>query len=184
MRNRNGVSPPGMPVHRNAPRPYVPPQSTRYAEAMPTLRPATVSDAKLITDHRHRMFSDNQFATEDHLHVMDTNFEPWVRERLVDGRYAGFVCEDDGVPIASAGIHFADFPPHFLDSEAGRAYLTNFYTAPEARGRGLAKQLLQACVEKCRAHGGKVVVLHASPFGRPIYEAFGFTPSNEMIFKL
>ena len=151
---------------------------------MPTLRRATEADAELIAAHRHSMFTDNQFATEERLHAMDANFLPWVRERLADGRYAGLLLEEDGTAIASAGVHFNDFPPHYLHTGPGRAYLLNFYTAPEARGRGFAKQLLAACVDECRERGSNVVVLHASPFGRPIYELFGFTQTNEMMLEL
>jgi GNAT superfamily N-acetyltransferase len=151
---------------------------------MATLRHAIADDAALIARHRHSMFTDNAFATEETLDAMDANFEPWVRERLADGRYVGMVIEEDGVALASAGIFFADFPPHFLDVKAGRPYLTNFYSAPEARGRGFAKQLLAACVNVCRERGHELVVLHASPFGKPIYEKFGFEPSNEMMLKL
>ena len=155
-----------------------------YRWAMPTLRKATADDAALITLHRHSMFSDNAFATEAHLATMDANFEPWVKERLADGRYMGLVMEENGVALASAGIFFADFPPHFLDTAAGRPYLTNFYTAPSARGCGLAREMLAACVAICRERGHKVVVLHASPFGRPIYEKFGFEQTNEMLLTL
>jgi GNAT superfamily N-acetyltransferase len=151
---------------------------------MPALRHATVDDAALITEHRHRMFTDNAFAREDLLQTMDRNFEAWVRERLSDGRYIGLVMEENGVVLASAGVFFADFPPHFLDVNPGRPYLTNFYTAPEARGRGFARQMLAACVDLCRERGHRVAVLHASPFGRPIYEKFGFEQTNEMMMKL
>jgi GNAT superfamily N-acetyltransferase len=151
---------------------------------MPTLRHATEADAELITAHRHSMFTDNDFATEEQLAAMDANFLPWVRERLADDRYVGLFIEEDGTVLASAGVFFADFPPHFLDVNAGRPYLTNFYTTAAARGRGFAKQLLAAGVEACRSRGIKAVVLHASPFGRPIYEKFGFTPTSEMMLKL
>ena len=151
---------------------------------MPTLRRATEADAALITAHRHSMFTDNKFVAEDRLDLMDANFLPWVRERLADGRYVGFLLEEGDAALASAGIHFNDFPPHFLHVEQGRAYLLNFYTAPNARGRGFAKQLLVACVAACRDRGNNVIVLHASPFGRPIYEKFGFTKTNEMMLKL
>ena len=151
---------------------------------MPTLRHATQEDATLITAHRHSMFTDNAFASEERLHAMDTSFLPWVRKRLADGQYVGLLLEENGAVLASAGIHFNDFPPHFLHPEQGRAYLLNFYTAPAARGRGFAKQLLTACVDECRAREIKAVVLHASPFGRPIYEKFGFMQTNEMMLKL
>ncbi len=163
---------------------------------MPTLRRATPDDAPTITAQRHQMFADNELATEARYHAMDLNFEPWVRERLTDGRYVGLFLEEaasaleEPAPtpnkptlLAACGIFFGDFPPHFLDPNPIRAYLLNFYTAPQARGRGLATQLLQHAVDECRKANVRVITLHASKFGRPIYEKFGFTQNNEMILR-
>ncbi len=163
---------------------------------MPTLRRATPDDAPLITAQRHQMFADNELATEAAYTTMDLAFEPWVRERLADGRYIGLFLEEaadaleelataPNTPtlLAACGIFFGDFPPHFLDPNPIRAYLLNFYTAPEARGRGLATQLLQHAVDECRNANVRVITLHASKFGRPIYEKFGFTQNNEMILR-
>jgi ribosomal protein S18 acetylase RimI-like enzyme len=152
---------------------------------MPTLRRATVADAELITRQRHQMFADNDLATEAAYAAMDANFLPWVTERLADGRYVGLFLEDDTTHeiLSAAGIFYMDFPPHFLDPEPVRAYLLNFYTAPQARGRGYAKQLLNACVVECHARNVQVITLHASKFGRPIYEQFGFVQHNEMALK-
>ena len=157
---------------------------------MPTLRRATPNDAALITTQRHQMFADNELTTEAAYNVMDIAFEPWVRERLTDGRYVGLFLEepaaspnDPATLLAACGIFFGDFPPHFLDPNPIRAYLLNFYTAPEARGRGLATQLLQHAVDECRKANVRVITLHASKFGRPIYEKFGFTQNNEMILR-
>jgi hypothetical protein len=49
----------------------------------------------MISAHRHSMFADNQFAPEDDFNGMDAAFEPWVRERLDDGRYVGLLIEDE-----------------------------------------------------------------------------------------
>jgi ribosomal protein S18 acetylase RimI-like enzyme len=76
-----------------------------------------------------------------------------------------------------------DFPPHFLDPAPIRAYLLNFYTAPQARGRGFANQLLKACVDECHARNVQVITLHASKFGKPIYEKFGFVHHNEFALR-
>jgi GNAT superfamily N-acetyltransferase len=151
---------------------------------MPNLRYATPDDAPLITAHRHSMFQDNKFAGESRFVEMDATFEPWVRERLADGRYIGLLLEEDGHIIAGSGIFLQDFPPHWMDIQPTRAYLLNFYTTPEARGRGFARQMLTLCVEECRKRGIGVVTLHASPFGRPIYEKFGFSQSTEMMLRL
>ena len=109
---------------------------------------------------------------------MDAAFEPWVRTHLADGTYVGLFLEEDGKVLTSAGIYFMEFPPHWMDPEPLRAYLLNFYTIPEARGRGYAKQILAAAVAECRTRGPRVITLHASRFGRPIYERFGFTPEH------
>jgi GNAT superfamily N-acetyltransferase len=156
---------------------------------MPSLRRATPDDAPTITAQRHQMFADNELATDAAYTTMDLAFEPWVRERLADGRYVGLFleeaagAEEDTTILAACGIFFGDFPPHYLDPHPIRAYLLNFYTAPEARGRGLATQLLQHAVDECKKANVGVITLHASKFGKPIYEKFGFTLNNEMVLK-
>jgi len=157
---------------------------------MPTLRRATIDDAPLIAQHRHQMFADNNFASETRLSDMDANFTPWLRNHLATDNYIGLLLEDDAADdtaptvLASAGIFLLDFPPHWMDIEPRRAYLLNFYTAPSARGRGYANILLREAVDECRNRNISVVTLHASPFGRPIYEKYGFKPSTEMMLRL
>jgi GNAT superfamily N-acetyltransferase len=155
---------------------------------MPSFRFATVDDAALIAAERRQMFADNELSTEERYDAMDAAFEPWVRERLADGRYVGLFLKEAGPGgpevIAAAGIFLMDFPPHWMDEQPVRAYLLNFYTAPAARGRGLATELLGRCVEECRRRKVGVVTLHASKFGRPVYERYGFRQHNEMVLRL
>jgi GNAT superfamily N-acetyltransferase len=157
---------------------------------MPKLRYATPEDAGLITRHRHSMFGDNAFTTEDALAAADVEFEPWVRVRLADGRYVGLLLEaDDNVVasaevVAGAGIFFADFPPHWMDPQPCRAYVLNVYTAPGHRGHGHARRLMELVLAECRKRAVPTVVLHASPLGRPIYAGLGFTGTDEMMLRL
>jgi len=112
------------------------------------------------------------------------NFEPWVRERLATGTYVGWLTSPAGEPekiVAGAGLLLMDFPPHFLDAGSVRAYLLNFYVDPEYRGSGLAYRLLRTAIEETRRRGIAVVSLHASKFGKPLYERNGFATSNEML---
>lgn len=151
---------------------------------MPTLRFAVPEDAALITGQRHRMFEDNEFGSDSTLAAADGAFEPWVRERLQDGRYVGLFLEEQGRVVAGAGIFFADFPPHWMHVQAQRAYVLNVYTAPEGRGRGYARRLMEAVVEECSRRGVSTVVLHASPQGRALYESMGFELTSEMMLRL
>lgn len=65
-----------------------------------------------------------------------------------------------------------------------RAYLLNFYVDADFRGHGLAFELLKTSVEDVRRRGIGVVSLHASKFGKPLYECNGFEASTEMMLRL
>ncbi len=145
------------------------------------IRPATVADAPLITTQRRSMFSDAVSPLPPTLAAMQAAFEPWVRERLATGAYRGWIAEDAGLPIAGAGLWIMDFPPHFLDVQPARGYLLNFYVDPAFRGQGIARRLLDLSVAEGRQLGLRVLTLHASKFGRPVYEKRGFRRNNEMI---
>jgi GNAT superfamily N-acetyltransferase len=144
-------------------------------------RVATEADAALIAGHRSLMFAEMGHGDERQLREMAEAFIPWVRERLRDGRYLGWLVQDEEAVVAGAGLWLMDFPPHWRDPQPLRAYLLNFYVAPEARGRGLARDLLQRAVEEARQHGVRVISLHASNAGRPIYEQYGFEATTEMM---
>ena len=148
-----------------------------------TIRLAMVADAPLIAEQRRRMFVDSGQSDPGSLHGMVRNFVEWVRPRLEDGSYVGWVAEEEGVTAGGAGLWVMEFPPHFLHEETGRAYLLNFYTAPGFRGRGLAGEMLRLALEEAKRRGLKVVTLHASKFGRPIYERAGFEGTNEMMLR-
>ncbi len=144
-------------------------------------RVATAADAALIAGQRRAMFTDAVFPVPTSLDAMEARFVPWVRERLADGSYRGWIMEDAGVPIAGAGLWVMEFPPHFLDIEPARGYLLNFYVAPSHRRLGLAQQLLETAVAEGRRLRLRVLTLHASKFGRPLYERHGFRLNNEMV---
>ena len=76
-----------------------------------------------------------------------------------------------------------DWPPHVLPSErtgTKRAYLLNVYTEPKHRVKGLSRALVQKAIEWCAANDLNVVSLHASKFGKHLYESLKFEPTNEM----
>jgi len=148
-------------------------------------RLAVAGDAELIAHQRMRMFLDAG-QSEDHaqMQVMMRNFVVWVRPRLADGSYVGWIVEESERAVAGAGMWLMDFPPHWMDAAPVRAYLLNFYVDPEFRGKGLAFDLLRRSVEEARRLGVKVVSLHASKFGRPLYERNGFQGSNEMLLRV
>jgi GNAT superfamily N-acetyltransferase len=150
---------------------------------MAEIRRATVADAEAIGEQRVLMFVDAGVADAAHMGQMHANFVPWVRERLEDGSDIGWLVEEEGKLVGGAGLWVMEWPPHFMDAESRRAYLLNFYVAPEKRGRGLARELVDLAVKEATARGIKVVTLHASKWGKPVYERYGFKMSNEMMLR-
>lgn len=152
---------------------------------MPATRRATPADAGLIASHRRAMFEAMGSAGPDVLDEMTRNFAPWLAPRLSDGRYLGWITEENGHTLASAGLIFLDWPPHVLHPASSvRAYILNIYVDPAWRRQGLARELVECCLAEARSRNIPVVTLHASREGRSLYEALGFRATNEMQLAL
>lgn len=150
---------------------------------MLTTRTATAADAALIAAHRKAMFADMNCASEDALETMRRKCEPWTERMIMEGKYRGWISYDGGKVAASAGLLVLDWPPHPLDPEGEkRGYMLNVFVEPDYRRRGLAHDLVELCLSEAKRRGIVIVALHSSDAGRPIYEDFGFTASNEMLY--
>jgi GNAT superfamily N-acetyltransferase len=148
-----------------------------------TTRTATLADAALISAHRRAMFASMPNPIDEILDTMSRTFEPWVRERIGEGRYLGWIAEENLRVAGSAGMLIVDWPPHpFHPGSSQRGYLLNVYVDPEFRKRGLAHELIEKCLAEAHRRGIRVVTLHSSDAGRPVYEKFGFHPTSEMMF--
>lgn len=146
-------------------------------------RAANAADAALITAHRRAMFAAMGRTQDSILDAMSRNFQPWVTRMIVEGKYAGWITEDDSRAVASAGLLVLDWPPHPLDPTSDhRGYLLNVFVEPDYRKRGLAHALVDLCVSEAHRRGLRVVALHTSDAARPVYESFGFRSTSEMLY--
>lgn len=149
------------------------------------IRLATLDDVPTLVQHRRRMFEDIGYSDTAALDAMDAAFGPWVREHMARGEYrTWFVTRGDGQIVAGAALWLMDWPPGPVDASCHRAVVYNVYTHPDYRKRGLARRLMSEVIGWCRERHLKAVGLHASDEGRPLYESFGFQPTNEMILWL
>jgi GNAT superfamily N-acetyltransferase len=126
------------------------------------------------------MFRDNQFPENDLLEMAEP-YRRWLEMHLRDGTYFGFVAEADGRAVGAVGLMEIDWPPHPAHpSDHRRGYVFNMFVESDYRGRGLARELLNASEQEFARRGLTYAVLHASPMGRPLYEKTGWTANNEM----
>ncbi len=150
---------------------------------MLTTRPATADDAAHITHHRRRMFVDAGRPDNAVLDRMAEAHTPWVARMMEEGKYIGWLTEEDGQIVAGAGLLLLDWPPHPLDPDSTqRGYLLNVYVEPAFRRRKLASNLIELALSEARRRKIRVVSLHSTAEGRPLYSANGFRATNEMFF--
>lgn len=147
-------------------------------------RAATAADAAIITRHRRRMFVDAGRSDNRILDVMEQHFQPWVAQQLQSGEYLGWLALDDaGGVIGGSGLMILDWPPHPLDpTSSHRGYLLNVYVEPEHRRKHIASHLIELALAEARRRRIRVVALHSTDAGRPLYESNGFRTTNEMFY--
>ena len=149
------------------------------------IRRACAEDLKHILHHRLAMFEEIGFRDATVLDRVETVSREYFTEALRTGTYLGWMAEDSGGEVVGGGgIVVADWPGFPGEERAKRAWILNMYTEPRARRCGVARKLMEAMAEWCRRDGYGLVSLHASEWGRPLYESMGFQPTNEMSLKL
>jgi GNAT superfamily N-acetyltransferase len=149
------------------------------------VRAATPDDLAVVLHHRRRMFEDMGFTDPGALDRMTAVSTPLIARGLADGSYQGWLAEAAGAHVvAGGGVILVEFQPHPRDPQARRAFVVNMFTEPEHRRRGLARLVMQAILDSCRAQGMRFLYLHASDSGRALYESLGFAPTNEMRLTL
>ena len=106
---------------------------------------------------------------------------------MKSNEFFAWIAESNNEIIATSGLSFLQKPPHFINLTGKFAYIMNMYTKPEWRRKGIGLALLEKLIEEIKKKGIESVVLHATPYGRPLYEKYGFRENDgdiEMILKL
>jgi len=136
-----------------------------------SVRPATAADLETILRYRQAMFQDMGHRDGKRLAEMRGSSEAYLRRALADGTYRGWrAVTGEGRVAAGGGIAIVPWPGSPDDPAAWRGWIQNVYTEPEFRYRGLARRIMEAIVDWCRGEGFYAVSLHASIFGRPLYD--------------
>jgi GNAT superfamily N-acetyltransferase len=116
----------------------------------------------------------------------DVVYARWVRRESARRKLFAFVVEGPERAVAGSGCLWL-MPSQPRPGSLGRGevpYILSMYTEPAFRHRGVASRLVREMVRWSRAHGYARVLLHASRFGRPVYERLGFEPGSEMRLEL
>ena len=113
---------------------------------------------------------------------IDKEMEEFFRRKLEDGSLVQFMLEEDGKTIATAGILFIELTPSFSCRTGVRGYVTDMYTSPEYRGRGIATAMLGKLRDIAAERNVTRLMLGASIYGRPVYKKFGFMDLEDWMY--
>lgn len=143
-----------------------------------TFRQATIDDIPELVNCRIRQLIDEGQSPD--IDITSSNTE-YFREYMESGQLEEWVCEDDGRIIATGAILWYRFPPSFTNGEGLKAYITNIYTDPDYRGRGIAPKMLEILEKRAREEGVCRIWLEASKWGKPVYKKYGFEENDTIL---
>ena len=148
-----------------------------------TIRPATVADIPDIVEHRCEMFREMAIPAE--FEDMAIAFDLWLRHAIPSHVYRGWIAvADSGEPVGGGGLIVIPWPPGPMTMDPRCGFVFNVYTTPAHRKQGLARRLMDAMHDYCRAEGIERVVLNASTFGKPLYDAIGYVVADEPMMRI
>lgn len=149
------------------------------------VRLGTVEDIPSITRHRVGMMLEMGLASPDQCAVYAPEFRIFVQREILAGNFRSFLVETEAGQVVSGGaVYIVPWPGNPTDRLQKRVFLINVFTEPEYRRRGIARAIIGAMVDWCRAQGFHSVRLMASDDGRPLYQSLGFFPTREMKLEL
>ena len=157
---------------------------TPAAPASSTMTPLRVrtmhaGDLAVVTALRLALLQETGTTAGD-VRPLQEATQDFFQRSLDSSDWQTWVAEAPGspAPVAIGTMTLWQRPPYPGNLDGLDAYLLNMYTAPAQRGQGAAQSIVAAALDWARQRGVPKVVLHATPQGRALYEAFGFTGST------
>lgn len=139
---------------------------------------ATPDDAELLAEMRLEMRRERETVA---CRIPETEFRrrnvEFFRTALEGECFLSCIARSsDGEAAACSGLSIEIHPPTYANPGGKLGYITNMYTRPAWRKRGLARQLVERLIEEARRRGCAQIELNAAPMGRQLYLDCGFRP--------
>ena len=146
-----------------------------------TLREATLADAPTLARQRRLMFESISPLPPGHGTLLEAAILRYVVQAMPAGTFRAWVVEYDGAIVSGGGLQLRTLIPRpgYVYGEP-EGLIVSMWTEPSHRRRGLGRRVVEAILSWGRANGVTRYALHASDDGRPLYERYGFQPTNEM----
>lgn len=145
-------------------------------------RNATDADINELTALGLTAYSEfANYLTPDNWLLMKTNLESTERTSVLLDMSTCIVAVAEERIVGMAYFIASGHPTPIYPAEW--SYVRLVGVAPDCRGMGLGKQLMQQCIALARESGERTIALHTSEImhaARAIYESLGFTIVKEL----
>ena len=147
-----------------------------------TYKKLTVNDLDVFIKMRI-----NQLREEGAKEGID--LEPALKDyylrHLSDGTFVSWLALDNDRIIGTSGMSIVEKPPYFGCPSGKIGLLSNMFTDPSYRRKGIAKTLLSKVIDEAKTQGCGTVQITASNMGVLLYSDYGFEKNeNFMQYKL
>lgn len=159
----------------------------RHAEAIVTIRRASLDDAAAVAAFAAKTFYET-FAADNQpedmaVHLSTAYGVPQQAAEIADPDYVTLLAFADDTLAALAQVR-RKAPPPCVTGEAP-IEIHRFYVDQRWHGRGIARPLMDACIEAVRGFGGRTAwlsVWERNPRAQAFYAKAGFTRAGEADF--
>jgi GNAT superfamily N-acetyltransferase len=108
--------------------------------------------------------------------------EPWIHDRLTDGRWLAWVAETTTDSICGhIFLHPIERMPDPQGDNAPIGYVTNFYVTPGQRNRGIGAALMQALTNYAQTKTLDTLIVWPSERSATLYQRAGFDTPDELL---
>ena len=143
-------------------------------------RKAGMDDIETLVAFRKQQLIDEGQTPEGNI---DSHLAEYFEKCFAEGSLIQYVALENGVIVATGGVHFFVYPPSFTNYTGKTAYIASVYTLPQHRGKGIATAIMHILMDEAHLHGYQRIRLYASEHGRHVYEKLGFTDTHGFMTK-
>ena len=143
--------------------------------AEPTIRAARLEDVdELIAMRADFTFEDSEPGTRRSRPAFEDECRAFLVDAITSGRWRIWLAETEGRIVSHVFVALVDKVPRPVREDARIAYLTNVYTRPDCRGRGIGASLLRKAQEAAREEDIELMIVWPSDESVEFYEREGF----------
>lgn len=136
---------------------------------------AKISDMDQLIQLRVKMqLEANSFSESDVTDKFIEKVRKYFSHAIDSKKYYGATALEGNIIVGTAGVCFYEKPPSLNSGSGLVGYVTNVYTLPSHRSKGIGTQLMRMLNEKALELKADKLHLGATEDGTKIYRAVGY----------